>query len=190
VVKIAGIGRDAPLTETTIEPWRSLTSVNLKAVFLGMNHALQLIQKAPGRKHRQRVFAGEQGVHPNMGAYCSSETGVKARTMVAALESALGQRTRCESTGCTRARLRRLVGPTRRPFWRRAWSKPDLTACGSDEVPIGFMGTPLDHRLRDPLPRKRRAPLYGACSRWRSIGPVRLDRLLSRHEARLSCLVR
>ena len=40
LVNNAGIGRPAPLTETTLEHWRLLMGVNLDGMFFGMKHAI------------------------------------------------------------------------------------------------------------------------------------------------------
>jgi len=76
-----------PLTETTLDEWRRVLSINLDGVFLGMKHAM----RAMGSKGGAIVNVGS--VHsfvgiPNAAAYCASKGGLLMLTKAGALEGA------------------------------------------------------------------------------------------------------
>lgn len=89
VVNNAGVaaGTPTPIAQTELADWRSVMSVNLDGVFLGVKHAM-------------RAMAGHGGAIVNMGsvhsfvaipdapAYCASKGGLLMLTRVAALEGA------------------------------------------------------------------------------------------------------
>ena len=49
VTGIAGLFLMKPVTETTLEEWRKLNSVNVEGVFLGCKHAIPLLAERAGR---------------------------------------------------------------------------------------------------------------------------------------------
>ena len=144
LVNNAGIGRDAPITEMTLDVWRLQTAVNLAGMFLGMKHALPLISQQAGGSVVNMSSAASNKANLNMSAYCASKSGVKALTRVAALECAkFAHPVRVNSVH---------PGPIVTPAWGALGgltgdgdaAAPDLDAFARAVVPLGFCGLPDD----------------------------------------------
>jgi NAD(P)-dependent dehydrogenase (short-subunit alcohol dehydrogenase family) len=144
LVNNAGIGRDAPITEMSLEIWRLQIGVNLEAMFLGLKHAVPLIRASGGGSVVNMSSAASDRPTANMSAYCASKAGVKHLTKVAALE--------CAQTK-SGVRVNSVhPGPIETPAWDALGGvtgdgpavKPDLDAYAREVVPLGVMGVPVD----------------------------------------------
>lgn len=144
LVNNAGIGRDAPITEMSLETWRLQIGVNLEAMFLGLKHAIPLMRASGGGAVVNMSSAASDRPTANMSAYCASKAGVKHLTKVAALECAQTQSgVRVNSVH---------PGPIESPAWDALGGltgdepagKPDLDAYARAAVPLGVMGLPVD----------------------------------------------
>lgn len=139
----AGIGRSAPLVDTDYEMFRQITSINLDGMFLGMKHAIPLIEAGGNGGSIINLSSGaSKKPHPNMAAYCATKAAVAQLTKVAALE-------------CAKANIRvnslhpGMVGT---PAWDNlgnlkggdARQKLDLEAMAKETVPLGYVATPDD----------------------------------------------
>ena len=76
-----------PLTETSLDSWREVLSVNLDGVFLGMKHAMRAMVQKGG------AIVNVGSVHsfvaiPNSAAYCASKGGLLMLTKAGSLEGA------------------------------------------------------------------------------------------------------
>jgi NAD(P)-dependent dehydrogenase (short-subunit alcohol dehydrogenase family) len=141
LVNNAGIGRPAPLTETTLEHWRLLMGINLEGIFLGMKHAIPLIQESGGGSVINISSTAGNKAFANMSAYCASKAAVKQLTKVAALEFA--------SSGIRANSIN--PGIIRTPAWDALGGLhgdgdelPDVDAMAGATVPLGHAGMPRD----------------------------------------------
>lgn len=142
LVNNAGIGRPAPLTETTLEHWRLLMAVNAEGMFLGMKHAIPVMQKSGGGSIVNMSSAAGLKAYANMSAYCASKSAVKHLSKVAALEyAASGIRVNSVHPGIVQT-----------PAWGGlggltgggADNLPDVDAMAKATVPLGFAAVPDD----------------------------------------------
>ena len=88
LVNNAGIATTAPLTEMTLEFWRSVTSINLDGVFLGTKHAVIAMRKTGGGVIVNLSSAMGLIGASRASAYCASKGGVRLFTKAVALECA------------------------------------------------------------------------------------------------------
>lgn len=84
LVLSAGLSHAGRLSETSLEDWRRVQSVNLDGAFLGVRMALRKMSKGGsivliGSASGKRAVAGT-------GAYCASKAALRMLTRVAALE--------------------------------------------------------------------------------------------------------
>lgn len=88
LVNNAGILREAPLGETTLETWNEVIAVNLTGTFLGCREMLPLLKKghAPAILNLGSVDALRGSLHHS--AYAASKGGIVAMTRALALELA------------------------------------------------------------------------------------------------------
>lgn len=88
LVNNAGYGWLKNVTDTSLEEWRKLMSVNVDGVFLGMKHGIPLIAKGGGGAIVN--MASMYGTVGNAGtsAYCASKGAVTMMTKAVALECA------------------------------------------------------------------------------------------------------
>jgi NAD(P)-dependent dehydrogenase (short-subunit alcohol dehydrogenase family) len=142
LVNNAGIGRPAPLTETTLEHWRLLMAINVEGMFLGMKHAIPLMTANGGGSIVNISSVAGMKAYQNMSAYCASKSAVKHLTKVAALE--------CAKSGIRVNSVH--PGMIRTPAWNSLGglsgggsdNLPDLDAIAAAGVPMGFVGMPGD----------------------------------------------
>jgi NAD(P)-dependent dehydrogenase (short-subunit alcohol dehydrogenase family) len=89
LVNNAGVaGDNASITETSMEEWRRVLTVNLDGVFLGIKHcAPAIIASGGGSVINLSSILGKVGFR-GAGAYCASKGGVALLTKSAALELA------------------------------------------------------------------------------------------------------
>lgn len=88
LINCAGILREAPITETSLEMWNQVLAVNLTGVFLGMKEVIPIMR---GRGGGSIVnVASIDGIRGNMNhiAYAASKGGIVSLTMAAALDHA------------------------------------------------------------------------------------------------------
>lgn len=85
----AGVsGGATALDAMSLEEWRSITTVNLDGVFLGVKHGIRAMKaRGGGSIVNTSSVAGIVGL-PGAGAYCASKGGVRLLTKAAALECA------------------------------------------------------------------------------------------------------
>lgn len=98
LVNNAGIGLCGPTTQFSLADWRRVMAVNLDGVFLGIKHAIPLLQKSGGGSIINIASSdGIVGVS-EAAAYCASKGGVRLLTKAVALECAsLGNNIRVNS---------------------------------------------------------------------------------------------
>lgn len=88
LVNNAGIGGGVPLLDSTLEQWRSVTSINLDGVFLGMRYTCPvMVETGGGSVINISSILGKVGT-AGAAAYCASKGGVALFTKAAALELA------------------------------------------------------------------------------------------------------
>lgn len=104
----AGIGPDGvripycPLTETTVEDWRTIIDINLTGTFFCLKHELIQMQKQGFGAIVNTASTGGDRFAPGFHAYGPSKAGVVALTEMAANENArTGVRINCVSPGPT-----------------------------------------------------------------------------------------
>lgn len=139
----AGIGRSAPLVNTSHEMFQQITSINLDGMFLGMKHAIPLIEAGgTGGSIINLSSAASKKPQPNMAAYCATKAAVAQLTKVAALE-------------CAKANIRvnsLHPGMVNTPAWDSLGNlkggdveqKLDLEAMAKETVPLGYLAKPDD----------------------------------------------
>jgi NAD(P)-dependent dehydrogenase (short-subunit alcohol dehydrogenase family) len=113
-------------------------------MFLGMKHAIPLLQQSGGGSIVNVSSAAAMKAYPAMSAYCASKAGVKHLTKVAALECAHAKNgVRVNSVH---------PGIIQTPAWDHLGvmaggapgSVPDLDAMAQAAVPLGYKGVPSD----------------------------------------------
>jgi NAD(P)-dependent dehydrogenase (short-subunit alcohol dehydrogenase family) len=144
LVNNAGIGRPARLTEMSLETWRLHQTINLEAAFLGMKHAIPLMQESGGGSIVSISSVAGMKAYANMTAYCASKAGLRHFTKAAALECAhykTGVRVNSVHPGIVDT-----------PAWAdlgglvdgRPGPAPDLNAMAAASVPLGVAGSTSD----------------------------------------------
>ena len=92
LVNNAGVEIMRLLTDTSLEDWRRVQSVNLDGVFLGCKHGITAMQPggAAGRGGSIINLSSIAGLigYPGLAAYCASKGGVRLLTKAAAIECA------------------------------------------------------------------------------------------------------
>jgi NAD(P)-dependent dehydrogenase (short-subunit alcohol dehydrogenase family) len=98
LVNAAGVSSGGlALTETSLEDWRRITSINLDGTFLGVKHAIRVMAESGGAIVNISSILGLIGL-PMAGAYAASKGGVRLLTKVAAVEcKSLGYKVRVNS---------------------------------------------------------------------------------------------
>lgn len=133
LVNNSGVGRSAPLLETTVDHFRLLMRVNAEAMFIGMQRAIPLIERSGGGSIINVSSTASNKAFPNQSAYCASKAAVKQMTKVAALEFA-ARNIRVNSVH---------PGVIQTPAWGNIkHSNPNELA--KARVPLGYMGAPDD----------------------------------------------
>jgi 3(or 17)beta-hydroxysteroid dehydrogenase len=143
VVNNAGIALARPISETTLEEWRRVMSVNLDGVFLGTKHAVTTMRRL-GRGGSIVNVSSASGLVGSAGAsaYCASKGGVRLFTKAVALE--------CARDGIRVNSVH--PGGVRTPIWEKADWWPGLVAkAGSVEAAFKVLegATPLG-RMAEP----------------------------------------
>ena len=88
LVNNAGYGWLKPVVDTPLAEWRRLMAVNVDGTFLGMKHAIPLIEKAGGGAIvNMSSMYGKVG-NAGTAAYCASKGAVTLMTKAVALECA------------------------------------------------------------------------------------------------------
>jgi NAD(P)-dependent dehydrogenase (short-subunit alcohol dehydrogenase family) len=88
LVNNAGIYRIAPMTETSVEDWKTLMDVNVTGVFLGMKHCTPpMVEQGQGSVINLSSVAGLVGVSGHT-CYGASKGAVRIMTKDAAMELA------------------------------------------------------------------------------------------------------
>ncbi|WP_413802940.1 SDR family oxidoreductase [Streptomyces iranensis] len=142
LVANAGLQRDAPTTEMTLEQWQKVISVNLTGQFLCAREAIKEflrrgvvpeVSRAAGKVicmssvHQTIPWAG----HVN---YASSKGGVAMLTQTLAQEFAPHK-----------IRVNAIApGAIKTPINRDAWQTPEARASLLELIPYGRIGDPLD----------------------------------------------
>jgi NAD(P)-dependent dehydrogenase (short-subunit alcohol dehydrogenase family) len=94
LVSNAGIGNGKPVTETTLEDWRRVMSVNLDGVFLSLRTAIPIMREGGGSIVIVSSVTGMKAL-PGACAYSASKAALRMLSKVAALECiAAGDRIR------------------------------------------------------------------------------------------------
>ena len=141
LVNNAGIGRPAPLTETTLEHWRLLMNINVEGMFLGMKHAIPLMQRSGGGSIVNLSSTAGMKAYANMSAYCASKAAVKHLTKVAALEyAANGIRANSVHPGIIRTPAWDMLGG----LDGDGNKLPDVDDMAKATVPLAYVGAPHD----------------------------------------------
>ncbi|WP_313803662.1 glucose 1-dehydrogenase [Sphingobium sp.] len=134
LVNNAGFGRFKPITETSLEEWRSIISVNLDSVFLATKHMMPLLAAsghgAVVNMSSIRGIVAASGTGP----YCAAKGGVRMFTKVTALECA-------EARNGVRANSIH-PGHIRTPLSAPAYADPEIAKKLLADVPIGRPGEP------------------------------------------------
>ncbi len=86
MVPNAGVARVAPLTETSDEQWREVTSVNLDGVFLCIRHAAPAIVAAGGGHIIAMASVTAKAACALIGSYAAAKAGVMSLVQTAAIE--------------------------------------------------------------------------------------------------------
>ena len=86
MVPNAGVARVAPLTETSYEQWREVTSVNLDGVFLCLRYAAPAIIAAGGGHIIPMASVTAKAACALIGSYAAAKAGVMSLVQTAALE--------------------------------------------------------------------------------------------------------
>jgi NAD(P)-dependent dehydrogenase (short-subunit alcohol dehydrogenase family) len=140
----AGIGRPSPIVDFDYETFRQVFSVNLDGMFLGMKHAIPLIEASGGGSIINLSSAASMKPYATMSAYCGSKAGVAHMSKVAALECAQGKKNiRVNSIH---------PGMVKTPAWdhlgglegRDSATPIDLDEMAAQTVPLGFLAVPED----------------------------------------------
>jgi len=132
----AGIeGDQAPTAEATIDNWERVIAINLKGVFLGMKHGIQvMLRNGGGSIINNASVAGLVGF-PGIPAYCASKGGVIQLTRTAALEYATqGIRVNCLCPGVIDTPM----------VERFTHDNPDAVAQLKQMEPLGRFGRPQE----------------------------------------------
>ena len=82
LVNCAGIGRFAPLEETSVEDWRETLEVNLTGAFLCAREAFKRMKASGGGRILQIGSVSDHLTLPMNAAYAASKHGVRALTGV------------------------------------------------------------------------------------------------------------
>lgn len=133
VINNAGIARNRPLTELTLEQWREVVDVNLTAAFLMAKHAAPSLMKAGG----SIIHIASTRAHmstPRSEAYAATKSGLIGLTHALALSLGPAVRVNCISPGWVRTREVRTDGTPR----------PPLTEIAHKQHPVGRVGRPED----------------------------------------------
>lgn len=85
LVNNAGIGRFAPVAETTLEDWERVMAVNLRGAFLCSREAMRRMAGRGGRIVNIASVVGLKG-YVNQGAYTASKHGLMGLSKVMAAE--------------------------------------------------------------------------------------------------------
>jgi NAD(P)-dependent dehydrogenase (short-subunit alcohol dehydrogenase family) len=143
LVGCAGIALAHPVTETSLEEWRQVLSVNLDGVFLGTKHVLAAMRRL-GHGGSIVHVASASGLVGSAGAsaYCASKGGVRLFTKAVALE--------CAREGIRVNSIH--PGGVRTPIWERSEGWPDLVARsgGTEEAYRAIASTTPAGRLAEP----------------------------------------
>lgn len=144
LVNNAGIGVAVPIFEMSLADWQRQQAINLDGVFLGVKHAIPLInQSGGGSVVNISSVAGIKGA-PGLAAYNATKGGVRIFTKGVALECAsMGWPVRVNSVH---------PGVIDTPIWtKEVGALADDGANAVDpsdiveaQVPTGVLGTPLD----------------------------------------------
>jgi NAD(P)-dependent dehydrogenase (short-subunit alcohol dehydrogenase family) len=87
-VNNAGVSATSPVTETTLDQWRRVMSVNLDGVFLGTKHAVLAMRRGKGGSIVNVASASGVKASAGASAYCASKAAVIQFTKTVALECA------------------------------------------------------------------------------------------------------
>jgi NAD(P)-dependent dehydrogenase (short-subunit alcohol dehydrogenase family) len=131
LVASAGISFGKPLTETSLEEWRKVLSINLDGVFLGLKHCIPAIAKSGGGSIV--IISSVSGIKAaaGAGAYATSKAALRLLAKTAALEGAKSG-IRVNSV---------LPGGVETPMWQTMPFFQDLIAqLGSEEAAFHALG--------------------------------------------------
>ncbi len=88
LVNNAGISFASPVTEMTLEEWRTVMAVNADGVFLGTRSAVQAMRQSGGGSIVNLSSASGLRASPTASAYCASKAAVRLFSKAVALECA------------------------------------------------------------------------------------------------------
>ena len=110
LVNNAGIGKFAPLSETTIELWKDSLETNLSGAFYCIREAVPLLQKGGGGLIVNMTSVAAKYGLPNLSAYSASKSGLLGLTRSLAAELRQQNIHLCSV----------VLGATDTPFWDTA----------------------------------------------------------------------
>jgi NAD(P)-dependent dehydrogenase (short-subunit alcohol dehydrogenase family) len=138
----AGIGIGAPVTQMPVEEWDRIQAINLRGVFLGIEHAIpEMLKNGGGSIVSTASDAGLMGT-PMLSAYCASKGGVVMLTKAVAMEWArMGIRVNCVCPGVIRTpildpmlAMAKAAGVSDAQMWERM----------GKQHPLGRVGEPSE----------------------------------------------
>jgi NAD(P)-dependent dehydrogenase (short-subunit alcohol dehydrogenase family) len=143
LVANAGVFRDVPVLETSVDDLRRILEVNLVGVFLCLRAAGRLFRdQGRGVILATASQAGRHG-YPGEGAYCASKFGVVGLVEVLAKElGPYGVRVNCVAPGVIETAMYRQVVSGR--VARTGESQVEAEAHLAEGVPLRRLGTPGD----------------------------------------------
>lgn len=129
LINNAGVLRLATITETPVEMWDEVLSVNLRAVFLTCKEVLPgMIERRSGRIINVGSMAGRRG-YVEQGAYCASKHGLIGLSKVMAFETQkYGIRVHVLAPGGVLTELSRELRKSRGKVDDTAWMSPEEVA--------------------------------------------------------------
>ena len=116
LVNAAGIIGNGTVRDTPAAEWDTMMNINLRSVFLMMQHAIPHLEKTRGSIVNVSSVTGTRAF-PGIAAYCVSKAGVDQLTRCAALELAeKGIRVNAVNPGVVRTNLHRNGGMNRESY--------------------------------------------------------------------------
>jgi 3(or 17)beta-hydroxysteroid dehydrogenase len=141
LVNCAGIELVRSISETSLEDWRRVMSVNLDGVFLGTRAAMAAMAKRGGSIVNISSVAGING-YSRQAAYCASKGGVRLLSKASAIEcaeSGLGIRVNSIHPGIIDTPMaQQILGSVEEA------RRPEIEARWKQLHPLGRIGRPMD----------------------------------------------
>lgn len=137
LVNAAGIITSGTIENTKLEDWDYMMNINLRSIFLMMQHALPSLIERKGNIVNVSSVTGLRAF-PNVLAYCVSKAGIDQLTRCAALELASkGVRINAVNPGVTSTNLHRNSGMEEKAYQA-------FVEHSKSTHPLGRIGTPED----------------------------------------------